>query len=79
MDMMDTFLWIVENEQLKLKFISIIWPYKFQLRVKESLKNTAIYIEKIKKIQIEVELLLQENVEYLSSIILNNYKIICQK
>jgi len=34
--MMDTFLWVVENEQLKLNFISIIWPYKIQLRVKES-------------------------------------------
>jgi len=70
MDMLDPFLWILEDEQLKLKYSSLIWPYKINLKVKESLENIAIYIEKFEKIQIEDELLLQENVEYLSDIIL---------
>ncbi|XP_060838328.1 dynein axonemal heavy chain 1 [Rhopalosiphum padi] len=70
MDMLDTFFWILEDEQLKLKFDSQIWPYKIQLRIKEFMENVAINIEKFEKIQIEDELLLQDNVEYLSSVIL---------
>ncbi|CAH1712146.1 unnamed protein product, partial [Aphis gossypii] len=45
MDMLDQFLWILEDEQLKLKYSSLIWPYKISLKVKESLENIAIYIE----------------------------------
>ncbi len=44
MDMLDPFLWILEDEQLKLKYSSLIWPYKISLKVKESLENIAIYI-----------------------------------
>ncbi|XP_029347294.1 dynein heavy chain 1, axonemal [Acyrthosiphon pisum] len=70
MEMLDTFLWIVDDEQLKLKYDSQIWPYKIELRIKETLENITTNIEKFEKIQFEDELLLQDNVEYLSSIIL---------
>jgi len=70
MDMLDTFLWIVDDEQLKLKLDSQIWPYKIELRIKESLQSIASNIEKFEKIQFEDELSLQDSVEYLSSVIL---------
>lgn len=70
MEMLDTFLWIVDDEQLKLKYDSQIWPYKIDLRIKESLQSIVTNIEKFEKIQFEDELLLQDNVEYLSSVIL---------
>lgn len=70
MEMLDTFLWIVDDEQLKLKYDSQIWPYKIELRIKESLQSIATNIEQFEKIQFEDEILLQDNVEYLSSVIL---------
>lgn len=70
MEMLDTFLFIIDEDQLKLKYDSQIWPYKIELRIKESLESIALNIEKFEKAQFEDELLLQDNVEYLSSIIL---------
>jgi len=70
MEMLDTFLWILDDEQLKLKYDSQIWPYKIELIMKETLQSITTNIEKFEKIQFEDELLLQDNVEYLSSIIL---------
>jgi len=68
--MLDTFLWTLDDEQLKLKYVSQIWPYKIQLKIKESLQSVETYVEQFEKIQFEDELLLQDNVEYLSSVIL---------
>lgn len=68
--MLDTFYWIIDNEQLKLKYDAKIWPYKIETKIKESLDNLTLEIEKFEKIQFEDELLLQDKVEYITSIIL---------
>lgn len=68
--MLDTFLWILDDEQLKLKYVSQIWPYKIQLRIRESLQSIETYIEQFEKIQFEDELLLQDNLEHLTSVVL---------
>lgn len=70
MDMLDTFYWIIEYEQLKLKLDAKIWPYKIENKIKESLENLALEIEKFEKIQFEDESALQDKIEYITSIIL---------
>lgn len=68
--MLDTFYWIVDNEQLKLKFEARIWPYRIEMKIKESLEMMDLEIEKFEKVQYEDELALQNKVEYITSIIL---------
>lgn len=70
MDMLDTFLWIVDNEQLQQKWEVKIWPYKIDLVTKEYLEKLGMEIEKFEKVQYEDELLLQDKVEYIGSAIL---------
>lgn len=68
--MLDTFFWIVEYEQLKLKLDAKIWPYKIECKIKESLENLALEIEKFEKIQSEDEFTMQDKIEHITSIIL---------
>lgn len=68
--MLDTFFWIVEYEQLKLKLDAKIWPYKIENKIKESLENLTLEIEKFEKIQSEDESAMQDKVEYITSTIL---------
>lgn len=68
--MLDTFFWIINSEQLKLKVNANIWPYKIEMKIKESEENVSIDIEKFEKIQYEDELLLQNKIEYITNNIL---------
>lgn len=70
MEMLDTFLWIIDNEQFKLKWDAKIWPYDIELKIRETLENLEIEFEKFEKIQFEDELSLQDKVEYISGAIL---------
>lgn len=70
MEMLDTFLWIIDNEQFNLKWNAKIWPYEIELKIKETLESLEIEFEKFEKIQFEDELSLQDRVEYISSAIL---------
>lgn len=68
--MLNSFLWILDREQFQLKTDAYIWPYKIDLRIKESLQNIGLEIEKFEKVQFEDELVLQDKIEYISSAIL---------
>jgi len=68
--MLDTFYWILDNDKLQLKLDARIWPYKIEMKIKECLENLTLEIEKFEKIQYEDELLLQDRVEYITSIIM---------
>lgn len=70
MEMLDIFLWIIDNEQFKLKWDAKIWPYEIELKIRETLENLEIEFEKFEKIQFEDELSLQDRVEYISGAIL---------
>lgn len=70
MEMLDAFFWIINSEQLKLKVNANIWPYKIEMKIKDSLENVSFEIEKFEKVQYEDELLLQNKIEFITNNIL---------
>jgi dynein heavy chain len=67
---LNSFLWIIDKEQFKLKIDAHIWPYKIALRIKETLENIGLEIEKFEKVQLEDEIILQDKIEFISNAIL---------
>lgn len=70
MEMLDSFLWVTDIDQFKLKWDAKIWPYKIDLRISEALEILESEFEKFEKIQFEDELSLQDRIEYITSVIL---------
>jgi len=70
MEILDAYLWLFDIDQLKLKWKTKIWPHTIKQIITKSLEKLAMEKEKFEKIQFEDEMLLQEKVEYMSSIIL---------
>ncbi|XP_050527307.1 dynein axonemal heavy chain 1-like [Daktulosphaira vitifoliae] len=69
-EMLDIFWWVIDKEQSDIKWEAIIWPYKLELKIKETLQKLIIDTEKFEKIQFEDELNLQNKVEFITSNIL---------
>lgn len=69
MEILNKFLWVINGEQLQLKTDAMLWPYKINLKIKESLQNVEHEIEKFEKLHLEDELVLQDRVEYISGAI----------
>lgn len=55
---------------MKLKLEAKTWPYKIEVKITETLERLDIEFEKFEKLQLEDELLLQDNVEYINTVIL---------
>lgn len=70
MEMLDSFLWVTDMDQFKLKWDAKFWPYKIDLKITEATEILESEFEKFEKIQFEDELSLQDRVEYITGVIL---------
>lgn len=68
--MLDSFLWVTDMDQFKLKWDAKFWPYKIDLKITEATEILESEFEKFEKIQFEDELSLQDRVEYITGVIL---------